>query len=64
MPRAFRAQGTNAASSRELRNLLDGVLLGRYAQLSIEEQRKLAMQIGSTPGKVAEALAELSSGLP
>ena len=63
-PRAFRAQNAGAASTQELKNLLDGALLARFNELGFEEQQKLAMQIGSTPTKVMEALAEIADVLP
>ena len=62
-PRAFRAHATSATSARELKNLVDGQLVMRFIEASGEEQRRLAMQIGSTPRKVREALEELTSGV-
>ena len=62
-PRSFRAARTGATSARELKNLVDGQLVMRFIEASGEEQRRLAMQIGSTPRKVREALEELTSGV-
>ena len=57
-PRAFRAMRSGAASSKELENMVDGDLVGRYTSLGEVEQQRLAMAIGTTVGKVREALAE------
>ena len=61
-PRAFRADKTRAASARELKNMVDGQLMGRFLELSAEDQQRLAMQIGSTPRNVFTALVELLEG--
>ena len=63
-PRAFRAMNTGAASARELKNMVDANLLVRFLHLGDDEQRRLALMIGSTPKKVMAALASLSRGLP
>ena len=63
-PRAFRAMRVNARSNRELRNMVDANLLGRYVELSALEQQRLALQIGSTPRKVLAALEALGRGIP
>ena len=58
-PRTFRAASTRASSSRELKNMVDGGMVLRFLEAAGEEQRRIAMQIGSTPRKVCEALEEL-----
>ena len=55
---------TGAASARELKNMVDASLLVRFLHLGDDEQRRLALMIGSTPRKGMAALASLSRGLP
>lgn len=57
-PRAFRALRNGASSAKELDNMVDGELVGRYTALGEAQQQRLAMAIGSTVAKVHEALAE------
>ena len=63
-PRAFRAKGVAATSSKELKAMVDASLLARYVHLGEEEQQRLALMVGSTPKKVMAALAALGQGLP
>ena len=39
--------------------MVDGGMVLRFLEAAGEEQRRIAMQIGSTPRKVCEALEEL-----
>lgn len=59
-PRAYRAHHAGAISSRELKRVLDGTLLRRFATLDAAVQDKLAHQIGTTPRQLHVDLATLS----
>ena len=59
-PRAYRAQHSGAISTRELKRVLDGTLLRRFAALDAAVQDKLAHQIGTTPLQLHIDLASLS----
>jgi cleavage and polyadenylation specificity factor subunit 1 len=58
-PRGFRAHAAGATHAREVRAVVDGCLLQRYAMLDTETQRQLALHIGTTPARLVESIASL-----
>ena len=58
-PRGFRAHQAGATGPRELKNVLDTVLLRRFTSLDRGTQERLAQQIGTTLQQLLTNLAEL-----
>ena len=49
-------------SSRELKFIVDGALLRRFASLDAASQQDLAHQIGTTPAQLLADIAAVSEG--
>jgi len=59
-PCAFRAHHSGAVSTQELKFVVDGALLCRFASLHTEAQDKLAHQIGTTAAQLLADIAAVS----